>query len=496
MSFPKIPESIDPLAYGAYTAYLEPTDIKRLDDALEGLNETPLSIQKLAQQILLGQWDSLFKGCNRDRFPLQSLRCLKEDQISFMTFATCLLFHNTIFHPGNKNQKIETISIWSNGRINSRAKKMINESMKLVFTSFIEIRKRLNLRGLLKKGEVIPAPTDEKIWTKEQKTNFYNILAQLPKTESSFIILPDIPFETQIKMIRNIDGTLMQKIHYGVGFAALSNLTIKNNPMRMIPSSGMMEAYLRACFPDTALTPVYRATLSTEEGLFRTLEEGGRDVIQPIAFFRDKLPPKIDDALAPARFNEARLHDFYHQWRAAQTPLVDRRLIVKIGQVLLKIKKTRTTPNKYADFIFEKLADMENVMYYKMISNPRTRALFYPHWDEKTIPWYQDASMLVWRTLESRSMDAFKVLTRDPDIDKTQHDFDEILYALVNWLVESEIYKDETYKPMMDRLIELKTHDEIRAQYHDELILFTYIKYLFQKRVGIIPKNAPPIAIY
>lgn len=497
MSFPKIPEIIDPSAYDAYTAYLEPTDKTRLENALQDLSETPASTQTLALKILKGDWTTLFNECDPERFSLQSLRCLKENHISFMTFATCQLFHNTVFNRANKNITVKFVSIYSQGRIDSRAKKMINETMKVVFTTFIEIRKKMAQVATKKNEHKIPTPSEDRIWTEDQESKFYDILATLPTSESCFIILPDIPYDTQIKMFMNKNDTLMQRIFYKLGFAALSSLTDKNGPLRMIPSSGMMEAFLRACYPETALTPVYRATLSTIEGLFQTLKQEGRDVIQPIDFFRDKIPEKIDDALALDRFNEERMHDFYHQWRLVQTPIVDRNLIVKISEVLLNLKKSRTTPNRYADFVFDRLVDMENIMFFKTVKNPRTRALFFPNWDERTSVRFQDPSMLVWRTLELRVLDAFKELASAySDPEESAEDMDQILYSLINWLEDSKIYNDEIYKPMMDHLKRVDTHDEIRAQYRDELKFFVFLKHIFQERVGILPENSPPIELF
>lgn len=473
MSFPKIPEVIDPSAYDAYTYYLERDDKNKLEEALEAHPET----SALALKILEGHWKPLFDECDKPRFPLQALRCLKENQISFMTFATCQLFHNTFFHPGNKKVKVEAVSIFTNGRIDRRAKKMIGETMELIFPLLISFGK---LRGQILK------PSSEKVWTEEQETNFYNILAQLPKSESTFLILPDIPFETQVKMVKKHGDTIFQRVLLNFGLAALQSLTIDNKPMRMIPSSGMMEAFLRVCFPDSTLIPVYRATLSTSEGLFLTLKEGGRDVIQPIEFFRDKIPETIDTVQALPRFNEARIHDFYHQWRAAQTPVVDRTLIVKFCEVLLPLFKSREKPNEFAEFVFEHLVDMENVMYLKTISNPRTRALFFSHWHEIEVARYRDPSMLVWRTLEKRILDAFEII-KYPTQEKTEEVVDEILFKWAYWLKNSEIYKDETYKPMMDQLQKIDTQEEIAAYLNDELMFFTHLKLAFQKIVGLIP---------
>lgn len=367
-------------AYAALTTYLKKTDKEQLEARLNELKDDQDFYVSLAEKINQGDWKLLFKECDSHLFPLQALRCLKDGLITSMTFSTSQLFYTVLTHEENSKETgrpMEFIEVLnSNQKRSSRADKMIDATMKIVSSAAL-LKMKVGVELHLKKmgsgsgSDKDMANFNEKIdtlkkefgdtlyWTPTQKKQFYLNLLKYPASERSFLLVCD----SLIEDVTRGHLSVMDAININIGFNALSRLTINDSPMRIIPSRGMMQAYLEAISPETTPKPMYRLGLSTPPGLHNTLKENGRDLFQSFKFLSHLTPAIVNTHPASPRYVEAELHDFYHQMRVSHIPSIDRALLIRFADKLLDVAKSKTPRNKFASVFAANLIDMEHSYY-------------------------------------------------------------------------------------------------------------------------------------
>lgn len=365
-------------AYDTLTTYLKPIDKNLLEKGLNELKEDGDFFLSLARKINLGNWQSLFNENNSELFPLYALRCLKDGLITPMTFSTSQLFYTVLTHEENKNltdkpmEFIEALN--ANQKRTQRADKMIDATMRIAPSAAL-LRMKLALQEsgssvdqgeYAKNVDLLKQEFGEAYyWTPLQKKQFYLNLLKYPASEHSFLLVND-------SFIVDGASSVMDVINFDIGFNALSRLTINDKLMRIIPSRGMMQAYLEAINPKTTPKPIYRFGLSTLSGLHNTLKDNGRDLFQSFTLLAHLTPAIVDSRPASTRYVEAELHDFYHQMRISHIPLNDRNVLNCFADKLLAIAKSQTPRNKVASALAAQIIDMEH-SYYDLFDEKRTK---------------------------------------------------------------------------------------------------------------------------
>lgn len=458
-------------AYTKLIAYLKPEIKNNLVLQLQALTEDDGFYVTLAKQINQGNWQTLFADCNIQLFPLHALRCLKDGLITDMTFSTSQLFYNVWTHPdNNQNKEIPTriIEIFNEqGQRKRLADSMIDATLKIVPASYMlkveaeieELNKSVN-KGFVNLQflqEVMASSKlfgDEKLWTTDQKKQFYINLLKLPASEHAFIVLPD----NIIENILNKKESIMDVINFRIGFNALSRLRSNNQPMRMIPSRGMMQAYLEAISPTTTPKPAYRFGLSTLRGLHKTLKENSRDLFQSFACFpKEMTPVMVDNYSALTRYAEAELHDFYHQMRISHIPLHHRELFNLFADKLLAIAGPLAARNKFAYAMASRVIDMEHSAYE--INKNKFRQLYQFMKDLENV----NPQQLFWHTINHCVAMAEALLESNGTFDKNK--LDETLNQLMNWLLTEEFQSNKEYHSLVDGINEYKHSDLLHSDY-------------------------------
>ncbi len=401
-------------AYNQLTAYLSADDHAILEKGLSALPESLCSDAILAEKILNGCWKEIFDKTNPalEHFPLQALRCLRAGLITDMTFSTSQMFYNIFTHADHAHREIRIESIYqaNNNKRNINSCNMIEATMRIYSSSYrayLEQKKKEQEEQLLLINQVAgsglatilsiiggsqstydtSAWNDEaksalSEWDNESKEKFYALLKALPASEQQFLVLPDPHFDGKSF---TYDNSVTKEINYNVGFNVFGRFRIKEKadsknptPVCMIPTRGMMHAFLEATRPATIPTPIYRFGLSPVSGLYETMKAGGRDMYQSFAPLAHLNPKDVDGHPALPSYAGPELHDFYHQSRAANVPANETKLFAEIAGYFFHLSKTQPSCTEYAAEFGAQIADMEHGTYNPnhLKKNPGKAKLF------------------------------------------------------------------------------------------------------------------------
>ena len=385
-----------PEAYAQLTEYLSPAQKEVLDHQLNALNGQEADLAAIAMDIGQGQWVKLFTSEQRSHFPAQALCCLRDGKITTMQYVSSQMFYNVFTAPENqdKSPKIERV-INSEGKVIRSSMHKIEATMKLASSSFKEYTTRAVQQAETKEEQsrffrsMIKAPVSEEDilnrllagvdltqfdaaekaghmdWVSEAEKNaFYQKIKKLPVSEQHFMIIDD-PLFNGYSVVNKT--SVMQQINYRLGFNIFSRLRIDGKPKLMIPSAGMIQAYLEATRANTRMPAVYRFGLSPLEGLYKTMKSGCRDKIICTPLLPELTPSHADLQPANSAWAESEMHDFYHETLCANVPFGDRKLFVEFIDKLQSIGHSLSGVKTYVDAVREFLIDMEHRAYDRHI---------------------------------------------------------------------------------------------------------------------------------
>ncbi len=284
---------------------------------------------------------------------------------------------------------------------------------------------------------------DDKHWTSEQKTTFYRKLLNLPASEQNFLLVYDNSIEN---VKQGYEKTLMDAINFKVGFNALSRLYVNDKPMRMIPSRGMMQAYLEAVCP-AAPYPIFRFGLSSIKALHNTLKANGRDLFQNFALLPQYNPLEVDSYRVLARYAEVDLHDFYHQMRISHIPLNDRQLFNDFADKLLDYAGVKPVRNNFARALALKIIDMEHPYYDENLKKLCT-------YTEDTKLQLFEPEQRFWQCLDSCARSAASSLENRFDLDE----YFETLEQIFLWIMKDN-FESEANRKTLDSILDFKTDE-------------------------------------
>lgn len=376
-------------AYQELINYLTAEDLALIESGLADLPATLDTDVVLAADINAGRWEQLFLPQeNLENFPLQAIRCLRAGLISSMTFCTSQMFYNIYTHPTHVDTTIRVVPIFNQEtqKIKLNARQMISATAQLYSSSrraYFEQKKReqaealalagrannifASIAGLLGQNDTYdtsawddPEKAALMDWEPNDEKRFYQLLKTLPISEQQFLVLPDLHFDGD--KFQN-ETTVMREINFRLLFNIFSRFRLAGKPVCMIPTRGMMQAFLQATYGDKTPRPAYRLCLSPNTGLVDTMKAGGRDMYQTFAPLAHLVPDRLDGYPAQLSYAEGELHDFYHQGVAANIPVNDVQLFAEIYDIFNRSAQMNTGCQAYATAYANTIADMEHNSY-------------------------------------------------------------------------------------------------------------------------------------
>ncbi|MBS0615477.1 MAG: hypothetical protein JSR58_02875 [Verrucomicrobia bacterium] len=250
----------------------------------------------------------------KDDFPflvLSALQCEWLDQKNGeMQAATALNFWSAYqFHDKN-SQVIETIPLFQNDQVNPLAEPLLKETFKRSIDNFEY------LEG-------------------NKYVKFLEQMRQLPKSEQQFLLVPDIQ--------KAEDQTVSQAIKKNAHFNVFNRTPHKGQTMRIVPSVGMMQAFLNAQYDEPVkITP--RLYLSSIEQIRECGLTDTRDMMTsvPSKYKSNRCPDKADGYLAP--WYDFAYHDFYHAHVCSAIGKAYRRAGIAASDALMEFSRTMLPP--------------------------------------------------------------------------------------------------------------------------------------------------------
>jgi len=319
------PVSLSPFEYT--TKYLE-----NREELLEKANlaNGPRFLKALNE----GKWtDPIFE--RRSQFPFLALYYFKSGEITKGQFTTVMLYWSILRH--HSHIEVLPCSVDLN-----------HDLMKQTFMPPKELAEATN-GGMSLESHLTP----------DQEATFFSLMRDrdVPESERYFFLIPDYQYPP--------DGeySISQYIAYETGINVFNRVQIDGKTQRMIPSHGMMQAFVKALTgKDFAvdMTPVIG--LSSLEDIRDNSLTGTRDMAIPIQGV--DLPPEVDNHSCP-QFYDVTYHDFYHAILSSLVPPHQRKAFMAIEKVVANFRDevTEDIEKRFLTQFSERLIDMELPSY-------------------------------------------------------------------------------------------------------------------------------------
>lgn len=330
--------------YKILTEYLNPDDKALLATSME---TTPPLLEELTQQLVSGEWQTLFPSCDHTAFPIQALKLFNEGRITAMQWSTSQLFFNV--YQWHDPATIRFIPLFPNGKQGSLATDMINATMKVAFSALIN-------HLITLKSKDIPVDRGAKHWNLKQEKEFYSHLwKHYPPSEHCFMLVSE--------NARTEEASAADHLAFRVGFNMLSRLSVNKKPAQMIPSRGMMQALVEVRTQNPP-QPFYRIGASPTYGLHEALRRNARDLYQTFAPLRHLSMVRVDGFIANPAYAEAEYHDFYHQMMLAHVPYPHRLLFIDFVDAIKAFIDCEIESFPVVETFLGIMVDMEFNLYF------------------------------------------------------------------------------------------------------------------------------------
>ena len=333
----------DSSTYKEMTRRLSVEEKSALEEKLKTLPKKEEHILALIQALESQNWDASILH-NAD-YPYYALEALKRgNDLSPTQFATLQLFWQGTQSYGH--HAMRTIFLFNpDGSINQEARSLIRETLHLVGVHYqlIELVDGISLMELAKTvrddndllekvKEYLDKINTTYLLSEGQIDLLFEKLRALPKSEQQFFIVPDkegkyLPILEDQLLGRSTTHTITQEINFATGLNVFSRL---EGPAVMIPSFGLMQAYLEVRNGQDAVQMNPVLGLSSLGDLRQNALEGKRDFAlhHPAA----SLPNTADNFSAPGVDFEK--HDFYHAQLSSSIPPFYKRLFIQCADMI------------------------------------------------------------------------------------------------------------------------------------------------------------------
>lgn len=362
--------------YEDLTMYLTAEQKAHLSRQLEGLpdaeNQTAAVKKAIDENHLQAE---IFR---QKDFALYALLALKQRHITGMAFTTSQLFYNTLHYHDNPAE-VRVVKLFEGNAINPEAREML--TFTAGFGSGIDKNLFPNLlRRFAAFRDKLSTHTD---LTPSQIARFFDILKHLPSLEQQYLVIPEpdpiSPFEGSYE-VRNTDYISQTLVESGFNVF----LRMRGNDgkfYRIIPSKGMIQAYLFARSEQEAPLLVTRFSLAPIDDMHQMILEDKRPLCLDVAFLDPIL--YADGRKCRRKTNDVTIHELYHGISMLDVPRQYRKKFYAIAAILKKALKNTLQPNddlnKVLEQIKDKVIDFEHIEYTiaKILSVPRDEILFW-----------------------------------------------------------------------------------------------------------------------
>ncbi len=324
---------------------VSPEERSHIDEKLALIADNKdVKIQMLHEALESQNWDhEIFQDENYPYYALEAVGLEEGDKhkLSRGQFATLMSFWKT-----SQDFQVRSIPLFNtNGSINEEARKIIKQTLRLA------------------SQDPIYFLSDEQI---EQ---FFEEMSKLPKSEQQFFIVPKIESKEVTAL----------KVIYELGINIFAHFFEKSQEKRMIPSFGMMQAYLNVKYEQDAVEMMPFIGLSSIDDIRENGLKGERDFA--IHFPGVSLPEKADDVQALGF--DFSYHDFYHSLVASSAPRKFPPLFIQIADIIYRFKRQKTEIlNNKIQNMYELFIDMEVTPFrHELRDDSSENDLFWEHID-------------------------------------------------------------------------------------------------------------------
>jgi hypothetical protein len=278
--------------------------------------------------------------------PYLAMDALRKGLIDPLQAATALNFWSALRYHGSPND-LQTIEIFHRGAPNEEAISLMKQTFVTGNTPFLD-------------GPKFQA--------------FMHNMRLLPPSEQKFLLVPDIQGDASLSTIARQNGGDHFKATISQGIKDLEiNVFNRVQPkMRMIPSVGMMQAFLNAQY-DEPIEIKPKIYLSTAVQIRQCGLDDTRDMMMPFpdALGNSRCPQKADGYQAP--WYEFPYHDFYHAMLASAVGKTLRRAAIAAADVVEAYANEPGTENREGLIqLSASLIDMEFNHFIHFMRDPET----------------------------------------------------------------------------------------------------------------------------
>lgn len=185
----------------------------------------------------------------------------------------------------------------------------------------------------------------------EKFERFIEKMKQLPFSEQKFLIVPDLQGidsidETAKKNNGNPFKATVSQATFHAGVNVFNRCSINDQAFRIVPSFGMMQAFLEAQYGDDAVEIKPRLYLSTMRHIYQSRLESNCDVMIPSLDTKgnNRCPSKADGYFAP--WYDFTAHDFYHAILTSSVGKTYRKVAVFASDTIREFEKTAPEADK------------------------------------------------------------------------------------------------------------------------------------------------------
>jgi len=296
-------EETEPLIpYHTYNSRFEQTtrNLENIDEMLADYDLGNKKCQEFVADINKGEWDAVLSGFEVDEFPKIALWAFREGLISEGQFATTAFLWSILQHHDKAEIQIRPFDTEENLELLKSTFSTVSKSRAATLMSQIRSRKGKQ--------------PDKNL------TTFIENVHKLPYSEWQFFLIPDIdPVETikastdssqEMDDILSGRRSISQELMKGPGINIFGRVKIDGENFRIIPSFGMMQAFVSAYTKEenaVTINPVIG--LSSIEDIRDNGITDSRDMRLP---FPDVSLPDMADELRCDLAYDFFYHDFYH----------------------------------------------------------------------------------------------------------------------------------------------------------------------------------------
>ncbi len=362
-AFNKEPKMVHPFKnhciekFEVVTEHLERSQVEALESKMAALPDVDGQLEILCN--VLKEADFKAPIWNDADFPLYCLSALKKEMIDGLAFSTSQLFFNVFSHSKTK-EDVEIVPLFIDEAVNDLAWGLIKETIE----PFSGVQSHFYQQFVKKSKDHYER------MNKEQLNNFFEEMRNLPLLDRYLLLIPDpnpICLDLDVDSKETISNMINTNLEVKFNnFCRISDK--KENPMRMIPSMGMLKVYLHVMGGENAPILISRYGALSSAALQKGILENELDFFINSSHALASIIPqkttvkKFDCELCA---NELEYYGFFQAEIFRRIPKSHRRMFEVCRKILEGIANDADNMNKKNNIIesYKKLYEMEHVIY-------------------------------------------------------------------------------------------------------------------------------------